>query len=324
MIYINMKSVLFPVYGSYPYVLNIGHSDQEKKSVDGKKILFILDSTGSMGEFINEKQECSKSIMAKNLIKKVMQIRDKNDYDIMQFNEKTYPLCKIDEIKHPEKCTYFTPLVPEVKSLLNEKSNYCAVVFMSDGLPSEDYGLARNAIKQIGNITREFGANPISVAIGRDADGEACGLFAGNRGFNCFIRYNRELEKIAEDISKGIDCNYNLLDNGMVVPIEDDGNYYYVDEDEVGETIRPTRQLLEKYLNLVIQRYITDTKHLTLLRSLVDHCVKLLDNEDEQKAVCTHYYELLEDVKHTVREEFNTPGMLSAVATVFRNKSSQV
>lgn len=319
-----MKSVLFPVFGSYPNVLNVGHSDQEKRSIDGKKILFILDGTGSMGEFINEKQECSKAVMAKNLISKVVEIRNKNEYDIMVFNEKPYPLCKINDIPSPEKCTYFTPLVPEVKSIVNKESNYCAVVFMSDGLPSEDISAARNAIQEIGNVTRENGANPISVAIGRDADGQACGLFAGNRGYNCFIKYNREIERITEDISNGIDCNYHVLENGLYVPIESDGNYYYVGTESVGETIKPTRQLLEKYLNLVIQKYITDTKHLTLLRSLVDHCVKLLDNEDEQKAICAHYYELLEDVKHTIKEQINTPGMLSAVATVFRNKSSQV
>ena len=319
-----MKSVLFPVFGSYPSVLNVGHNDHEKKSIDGKKILFILDATGSMGEFINEKQECSKSVMAKNLIKKVIEIRNKNDYDIMQFNDTPYPLCKVDQLLPPEKCTYFTPLVPEVKSIVNKESNYCAVVFMSDGLPSEDITVARDAIQEIGNISREYGANPISVAIGRDADGQACGLFAGNRGYNCFIKYNREIEKITEDISNGIDCNYHVLENGMYVPIENDGNYYYVGEDVAGETIKPTRQLLEKYLNLVIQKYITDTNQLTLLRSLVDHCVKLIDDENEQKAICAHYYELLEDVKHSIKEQFNTPGMLSAVATVFRNKSTQV
>ena len=319
-----MKSVLFPVFGSYPNVLNVGHNDQEKKSIDGKKFLFILDATGSMGEFINEKQECSKSVMAKNLIKSVVEIRKKNDYDIMEFNDKPHPLCKLDQLLPPEKCTYFTPLVPEIKNIVNDKSNYCAVVFMSDGLPSEDITSARNAIQEIGNITREYGANPISVAIGRDADGQACGLFAGNRGYNCFIKYNRELEKITEDISNGIDCNYHVLENGMYVPIESDGNYYYVGEEAVGETIKPTRQLLEKYLNLVIQKYIDDTTHLTLLRSLIGHCVKLLDDENEQKEVCAHYYELLEDVKYTVKEQINTPGMLSAVATVFRNKSGQV
>ena len=164
-----------------------------------------------------------------NLIKKVIELNPNCSYDIMPFNENPYSLCKLSDIILPEKCTYFSPLVPTLEKLLKE-TKYSSVVFLSDGLPTESPEIGRKAIQAIGNITRENGANPVAVAIGVDADGEACGLFAGSRGYNCFIKYERNIDDVANDINHGINCVYEMLENGLYVPVEADGNYYYVDK----------------------------------------------------------------------------------------------
>jgi len=319
-------SVLFPILGSYPSVLNIGTSSSAPRNTEGQQLLFVLDGTGSMGEFINEKHECSKAVMAKRLITNVLERSPGLSHDVMVFNTSAHPLCKVTEIPAPVDSTYFSPLVPALKETVPGK-NYAAVVFLSDGLPSEDLSVARESIKAIGNITREAKANPVSVAVGSDADGESCGLFAGNRGFNCYIKYDKDREQIVSDIVQGIQCNYHELPNGAFIPIEADGNYYYVGEAAGASavTVKPTRAHVEKYLNLVIQKYITDIKQVPLLKSLVEHVLVLLDTEDDKTQVHKKYFEMLDEVKKVVMSlPPGAPAMLSAVSTCYRTASHQV
>jgi len=316
----NIKSVLFPIFASFPNVLSFGSSQETKKDITGKKLLVYLDITGSMGEYANETGECSKLVLAKNLLTKVL-LKNGLDYDIVPFNTGPHEVCKLDSIQEPYDCTFFTPLVPDANIRLTKDSGYCAVLFVSDGLPTENKHDARNAIKTIGNITREIGANPVSVAIGSDADGQACALFAGNRGYNCFIKYQKDIDKIAKDICNGIECNYSMLLNGSFIPIEADGKYYYVGTEIVGESIKPDRVLVEKYLNLVIQKHMADVSQHNLLKSLIGHIVKLLDDKVDQKEIVAMFENMLTDIQHVIHENHGTPGLLSAVATVYRHTS---
>ena len=316
----NIKSVLFPIFASFPNVLSFGSSHESKRDIAGKKVLVYLDVTGSMGEYANKTGECSKLVLAKNLLEKVLVVNG-FDYDIVPFNTQPHEVCKLDGIQMPNGSTYFTPLVPDATMRITKGSGYCAVLFVSDGLPSEDQGVARDAIKTIGNITREIGANPVSVAIGSDADGQACALFAGNRGYNCFIKYQKDIDQIAKDICNGIECNYHMLPNGSFIPVEADGNYYYVGTDIEGESIKPDRALVEKYLNLVIQKHMADASQHYLLKSLVGHIVKLLDNHTDQKELVDKCNTMLTDIKRVINDNAGTPGLLSAAATAYRQSS---
>ena len=319
-------SVLFPIFGSFPSVLNFGTNSVASRNIEGQKLLFVLDNTGSMGEFINEKHECSKAVMAKRLISNVLEKVPGTSHDVLLFNTSVSPPCQVGEIPPPGDSTYFSPLVPVLKGLV-PGSTYCSVVFMSDGLPSEDLSVAREAIKTIGNITREAKANPVSVAVGSDADGESCGQFAGNRGFNCFIKYDKDREQTVADIVQGVKCNYHELENGAFIPVEADGHYYYVGETAgaSAETVKATRPLVEKYLNLVFQKYISDSKQVPLLKSLVEHVIVLLDTDVDKSEVQKKYFDILESVKKVVASlPPGAPAMLSAVSTCYRTASNQV
>jgi len=319
-------SVIFPKVGDFSTVLNFGINTDPIRNIESKKILYILDGTGSMGEYINENLECSKSIMAKRIIGSVQLRLPANDYDIMVFNTKPYPICKLEEVPSPSGSTYFSPLVPELQKVVPD-GNYCAVIFMSDGIPSEDLTVARDAIKSIGNITREARANPVALAIGSDADGAACGLFAGNRGYNCYIKYNKDVDEIVGDIVNGINCNYHVLENGAYIPVEADNQYYYVGDAASASivTIKPDRKMCEKYLNLVIQKNINDIKNIPLLKSLVEHVVLLLDTEDDKTSVTKKYFDMLDQMKKVYVSLPPTSGaMLSAISSNYRQASQQV
>jgi hypothetical protein len=319
-----INSVLFPVFGSFPCVLNFSKSNRPKKDLINKRLLFILDKTASMSEYLNEQKNSSKMCVAKKLIKKVIELNPDCSYDIMPFNETPLQLCKIDDIGEPEKCTYFSPLVPEIKTLL-KNTEYDSVIFLSDGIPSEPVMNAYSAIKMIGNITRENKCNPVAVAIGTDADGEACASFAGSRGYNCFIKYEKDLDSVVSNVNHGINCVYEMLEaTGLYVPVESDGNFYYIDTTPSDNTIKPTKKLVEKYLNLVIMKYMMDNKQFPLLKSLVEHTVLLLDDETEKKEILTAFEEILKDIKKTANEMRGTPCAKSAIASVFRNTSNQV
>jgi hypothetical protein len=320
MTYNNINSVLFPIFASFPNVLSFGSSNEPKKNITGKKVLVYLDVTGSMGEYANETGEYSKLVLAKNLLEKVL-IVNGYDYEIVPFNTQPHEVCKLEGVPMPGGSTYFTPLVPDATMRLTKGSGYCAVLFVSDGLPTEDRIIAHDAIKTIGNITREVGANPVSVAIGSDADGQACALFAGNRGYNCFIKYEKDIDQIAKDICNGIECNYHMLPNGSFIPIEADSKYYYVGTNVEGDSIKPNRKLVEKYLNLVIHKHMADVSQHHILKSLVGHTVKLLDNEEDQTELVKKYNSMLTTIQRAVHDNYGTPGLLSAAATAYRQSS---
>jgi hypothetical protein len=317
----NVKSVLFPIFASYPNILSFGTSTKDKRIVDDKKLLVVLDGTGSMTNMINEKNECTKSVMAKKLVRNIMTAYPTIEVDIMVFNTEPSPLCKIDAVPEPSGSTYFTPLVPAVTNLLTKSSEYASVIFMSDGLPSEDQITARKALETIGDISRESGANPVAVAIGSDADGTACARFAGNRGYNCFIKYDADLESITSDIVNGIVCNYEVLENGEYVPIESDNNFYYVTHAPSTETVRPDRKLVEKFINLTIMRNMNDMKQVYLLNSFVNHTVKVLDDVKEQQALVEKFTSMLKIISHNFDNAGHTPGIMSQNATAYRQSS---
>jgi len=317
----NVKSVLFPVFASYPNILSFGTSTKTKRVVDGKKFLVILDGTGSMTSMINEENECTKSVMAKKLVRNIMTAYPTIEVDIMVFNTEPSPLCKIDAVPEPSGSTYFTPLIPVVTELLTKSSVYASVIFMSDGLPTEDHTLARKALSTLGNLTRESGANPVAVAIGSDADGVACSLFAGNRGYNCFIKANKDLESVSADIVNGIVCNYEVLENGEYVPIDPDNNFYYVTHQASMETVRPDKTLVEKFLNLTIMKNMNDMKQIYLLNSFVNHIVRVLDDTKEQEALFKEFTGRLKIISNNFDSAGHTPGIMSQNAAAFRQSS---
>jgi hypothetical protein len=276
-----------------------------------------------MGENLNEDKQSSKLYVAKVLIQKIIDLNVDCSYDIMPFNENPEPLCKLDKIGIPEKCTYFSPIVPEIENLLRN-TKYDSIIFLSDGLPSESESIAHNAIRMIGNISRENNSNPVAIAIGIDADGEACSLFAGSRGYNCFIKYEKDLDLVVNDVNHGISCVYEILENGLFVPVESDDNYYFLDTKVSSETIKADRKLVEKYLNLVIMNNLMNKTKFPLLKSLVEHSVLLLENVNDRKEIIEKYDEMLKIVENTVSDMIKTPGAKSAVATVFRTNSKQV
>ena len=327
-----MQSVLFPTItykkGHFPTTLhfNTAASDKNSSSLDGKKILFVLDNTGSMGEYINYRGQYSKAYTAKKLIEQVLSKRPTNDYDVMVFNDHPDPvLCKIAAIPEPNGSTYFSPLVDEIVKVVTPTANYCSVIFLSDGLPSEPLPIAQEAIRKIGNISREMHCNPVAVAIGHDADGASCALFAGNRGYNCFINEHQNLEAVADDISQGIGCKYKMLEKtGQFVPIEADGKYYCVDSDMPATTVAPNKFLINKYLNLVIMQHINDPTIFVSLSELVAKCSKLLTDEKERKEIIDHFQKILNDVHKNCVANANSPACMSSNSAGYRAASKQV
>jgi len=309
---------------TFPTVLNFNSDDTMKTNIDGKKILFVLDGTGSMGELINYKDKVSKSIAAKKLIEQILSKRSTNDHDVMVFNDHPYPVCKIDAIPEPSGSTYFSPLVNEIIKVVTPASNYCAVIFLSDGRPTESLDVAQEAIRKIGNTTREMMCNPVAVAIGHDADGGSCDLFAGNRGYNCFIDEMKNLEKVATDINHGIDCKYKMLENGQFIPIEADGKYYFVNSDVMGTTIAPNKFLIEKYLNLVIKPHANDPTMFESINNLVASCSKLINDVTEQKEIVQRFTEILHVVHQNYVQNGSTPGIMSSGGACYRAASQQV
>jgi hypothetical protein len=321
------KSVLFPTLGKFQTVLNFGANTSAPRSIEGTKIKFFLDGSGSMSDQSNEKAQGNKSDLATELIRTVVKAFPENSYEISVFNDVVLDQkFNVDSVPKPSGCTYFTPIPPVLEKDLKE-SKHCAVVFLSDGLPSESLDVAQDAITAMGRITREFNANPVAVAVGMDADGVSCAKFAGSRGYNCFFKYTEDLKQTSEDVINGIKCNYHMLSNGEFVPVEADNHFYYVGDasSASAETVKPTRHLVEKYLNLVLQKHINDIKNVPLLKSLVEHCVLLLDNEVEKAEVTKKYFDMLDKVKQIIAAlPPRAPAFLSAASSAMRTASNQV
>ncbi len=316
----------FPKYNQYPSILQIGFKSSEPKTVDGKKIMVILDTTGSMGEMINEKNEGTKISFAKDIINKIVDSYPFSVVDVMPFSEKPHPIVNTANIPDPDGCTYFTPILNEVTKHVKSGSEYVTTIFVSDGQPSEPSDKALDSIKRLGSYCREAGTNTISVAIGVEADGNACSLFTGNRGYNCFVKYRDDIPFSLVDIINGIKCNFTQISDGNWIPIEESGNYYYLSDsiNMSDEQIIPTIQHVRKYISLIIQDEIRSPHQMNMmaLTDFVKQVATKLSNEDERKEIIEFFTKSLKIVKETVNTIGLTPGLSVATKQAYQIFSS--
>jgi hypothetical protein len=322
----NIK-IIFPKITSslnFPNVLNIGKTDNILKKNSNNKVLIILDTTGSMGEFINNKDKYSKAKATKMILEKIASRGF--ELDILPFNKEVFPICKIEQIPDPDNSTYMTPLVPEVDKILKLGTNYTSIIFISDGLPTEPKELAHQAIKQIGQMVREFKSNPISIAIGSDADGPACALFSGNRGFECFFKYISQMDELIEDIINGINCNYIQLENGEYIPVEKSGNYYYLDSDLITPISNDISiEMLMKYINLaILEEFSKMYPNYNELQNFVNKVSEVITNKPNREMVINHFNKIIGHVYNTTLEQNGTPSLMSARKQAYRYESQQI
>lgn len=318
--------VKFPQYKNYSQYLQLGFKSYEPKMVAGKKILVILDVTGSMEGLINMENEGTKITFAKKIIENVIDGYPFSEVNIMPFADFPQQIVSFKDIPEPRGCTYFTPILNEVVKYVKTDSDYSSVIFMSDGIPSEPCDIGQKAISALGSYCREAGANTIAVAIGSDADGKACSLFTGNRGYNCFGKFYREIPEITNDILNGIKCNYVQVSEGTWVPIEESGNYYYLSDNFNGEPILPNINLVRKYINLIIQNEINNPENINTetLIAYIKSVAELLSDKSEQEEIVNFFTKSLHVVKDTIDMYAQTPSISSAVHQTYRSYSSPV
>jgi hypothetical protein len=318
--------IKFPQYKSYPEHLLVGFKSHEPKMVAGKKILIVLDTTGSMSESINHDKEGIKIDFAKKIIHEIIEQYPFSIVEIMPFSDNPKPIVSYKEIPIPDGCTYFTPILPEVTKHVKTNSDYTTVIFMSDGLPSESLETAQNAIIKLGSYCREAGANTIAVAIGSDADGKACSLFTGNRGYNCFGKYYKDIPLIMVDVLNGIKCNYIQISDGNWVPIEESGDYYYLSKNSEGEPQMPTFQTIRKYISLIIQDEIRNPEKINVeqLNEYIVKVAKLIPNVSEQNELIDFFTKSLQVVKKTILTLGATPSIMSAAKQAYQTFASSV
>lgn len=317
-----VNSYVFPRIYDYPTVLNVGTSTTKDKEI--KEVLFIMDVTGSMADHINmNSSEGTKWIVAKKIMTKIEERGV--PIKVLPFNIQPYPVCSVNDVPEPNNSTYFSPLVPEVTNIFNNYNNFSAVVFMSDGLPSEKKENAHKAIFDIGRLIREKNCNPVSVAIGNDADGNACAKFSGNRGFECFIRYLSQMEQVVDDIYQGIKCNYVMIPNGTYIPVEKDGHYYYVSDDSTTPITQPDFDKTFKFINLIMLNEFSkqdpDYKKLT---EFVSKVAEVETNLAKRTMLVNHFTNIIGDVKKNTVEQMYTPSKMTATKQAYRNLSQQV
>ena len=317
--------IKFPRYIQYPSTLQIGFKALEPKKVEGKRILIILDVTGSMGEMNNERNEGTKISFAKDIINKIVEAYPFSIVDIMPFSDKPHPIVSILDIPDPDGCTNFTPILKEVVNYVKPNSNYTTTIFVSDGQPSEPRDQALDSIKHLGSYCREAGTNTISIAIGVEADGSACSLFTGNRGYNCFVKYRDDIQYSLADIINGIKCNFIQVSDGNWVPIEESGNYYYLndiinmDHDEMP----PNIEYVRKYINLIIQDEIRNpfSMNMIALTEFVKQVAFTLPNETEREEIIEFFTKSFKIVKETVTSIGLVPALSVATKQAYRNYS---
>jgi hypothetical protein len=318
------KFITFPKYKDYANNLIIGFKTYQPKSIEGKKIRVILDNTGSMGEMNSNKCEGTKHQFAIRIIKQLITKFSFCILEIMPFSETPLPVTTIDQVSEPANCTYFSPILPVIQKDISSKTEHIAVLFISDGLPTEPLSVAQEAITKIGIHCREAGTNTISLAIGSDADGNSCTKFTGNRGYNCFVKYNSEVEDAVSDISNGIKCNFIMASDGQYIPIEESGNYYYLSKSIVGSSEQPTVETVRKYINLIVQDEIRNPK-LKEVSSLIDFVktiVKVLPNQDDQEQLIKFFTESLGEVKKVMTQYAQTPCMTSVSKQIYQKYTS--
>lgn len=322
----NIKKIFFPnINSKFSNVLNIGFTENKfkKRKHENESILVILDVTASMGDHLNDKKEISKAKAVKKILTKIESLGYK--LDILPFNTVAHFICNIENIPEPNECTYFSPLVLELNKHLHKKHSYGAVLFVSDGLPTEDKIIAHKSIKQIGSMTREAGANPVSIAVGDDADGSACALFSGNRGYECFLKYLEQIESLVTDIVNGINCNYIMLESGDYIPVEPNGNYYYLTKEENSISIDINVENMMKYLNIIVLEEFSKTDpDYNELKSFIDQVVKVIPDQNNRNMITSHFNNMIGKVIQTTNDQKNTPSILSSRKYAYRGMSQQV
>ena len=314
--------IKFPKYSKYPSVLHVGFKSNESKNVIGKKILIILDVTGSMGEHINDKNEGTKISFAKKIIGQLIDTYPFSIFEIMPFAETVGEIVGYENIPEPDGCTKFSPIPNALKNKINSNSEYIASIFISDGLPSEQANIALEAIKHAGSFCREMKTNTISIAIGSEADGQACSLFTGNRGYNCFVKFEKEIDSLVKDVVNGIQCNFILVGNNWI-PIEPNGKFYYIDNNIGVNEIEPNIESVKKYISLVIQEEIINFKQFNSnkLVEFVKIVASCLQNQNDKNEVIEFFTKSLVIVKKTINEYAGTPSTMSATKQAYQTFS---
>jgi hypothetical protein len=316
----------FPKYNQYPSTLQIGFKSFEPKIVDGKKIMIILDTTGSMGEMINEKNEGTKISFAKDIINKIVEAYPFSVIDIMPFSEKPHSIVNVSSIPDPDGCTNFTPILDEVTKYIKSGSEYVTTIFVSDGQPSEPRIQALESIRRLGSYCREAGTNTISIAIGVEADGNACSLFTGNRGYNCFVKYRNDIAFSLVDIINGIKCKFTQISDGNWIPIEESGNYYYLSDDISidSDPINPSIENVRKYISLIIQDEIRSPHYINImaLEEFIKTVAYKLSNDEEKKEIIEFFTKSLKIVKKIVNSIGLTPAVSVAAKQAYQIFSS--
>lgn len=317
--YLMTNFIKFPKYSKYPCVLHMGFKSNDVKNVIGKKILIILDVTGSMGENINDNNEGTKISFAKKIISQLIDAYPFSVFEILPFSENTDNVIGPNEIPEPDGCTNFSPIPIALKKLIGSNSDYISTIFMSDGLPSEPTDIALDAIKQSGSFCREMKTNTISVAIGSEADGQACALFTGNRGYNCFVKFQNEIEPAVADIVNGIKCNFTLVENNWI-PVESNGKFYYINDTLGSHEIEPDIESVRKYISLVIQEEISNIKHFNSnkLVEFVKVVANCLQNEKERNEIIEFFTKSLVVVKKAISDYAGTPSCISATSQAWQ------
>lgn len=316
------KSYKFNKYSGFSNILNVGTSSNDTFR-ELKEVLVVMDITGSMGGNINNNSyDGSKWKVAKTILGKLESKGVK--IHVLPFNSGTYPVCSISEIPEPSECTYFSPIVPTLEQIFKKEHNYSAVLFASDGLPSEDKESAMKAISQMGTLVRENNCNPVSLAIGDDADGIACAKFAGNRGYECFIKTLSQLEQVVDDIYTGLKCNYHMLDDGNYVPIEKDGNYYYLSDTFEGPEITPDFDAIFKFINLTLLAEFSKAEpNYKNLKEFINYTVQVEPNFAKREMMVNHFSKLITNVIEVTKDQFRTPSNISSQKYAMRQVSQQ-
>jgi len=321
-----MKSqkITFTKFKDFSNVLVCGQSKKNNKRQFKKDVLVIMDITGSMNEHINENsKEGTKYTVAKQLLTKLE--KNGNNLVILPFNNTPKELCEIKDIPEPCECTFFSPIVPVISNLLSTNHNYSSIIFMSDGLPTESEYIAHTAIKSLGRLVREGNCNPVSVAIGDDADGHACALFSGNRGYECFIKHLSQIEKVVEDMDNGISCEYEMIESGEYIPIEANGNYYYLDYSTETADKNCSIELLMKYLNLIIlSEFSKINPNLSDLKELVKISTNMIESQSNKDMIINHFDKIIGTTMSAVDKQKNKSSLLSNTKQIYRGLSQQV
>ncbi len=320
----NYSYIKYPKYCDYPSNLLTGFKSNEPKIVIGKKILIILDITGSMGESINNQEPGTKLTFAKKIIKRIIDEYPFSVIEIMPFNDNPRPIISFNDIPEPGGCTYFSPILPEVTKIIGNNSEYTTTILMSDGLPTEPADIAHSSIRALGSYCREAGVNTISVAIGTEADGNACSLFIGNRGYNCFVKFEKDIEDVTRDIINGIKCNYVEVKDGHWIPLEESGNYYFLGSQLNGQQMMPTYETTRKYISLIIQNELQNPNKINIdnLKSFIKETVSCLANETERNEMIAFFNKSLDAVNNTIKSFIKTPSVMAAVKQVYQTHSS--